>query len=449
MFLGCDEINEYSFDKVIYLDYKSLALYYGDEQEIVASPSAGRDAVQWTSEDETVATVSSTGRVKAVGVGETRIFASLGTGRTELPVTVTIPTADVVISRAGKKRVAFDLVISNDRVKTVKITRMDNNESQETDINFQRGTFLVYYTEPTAERYPFRLVCIDKYGNESVPVDRYIQSYGDAFQNTLTKRSINVVTKFGNGYAIGLSATSAEYAYSEVSYKNLNGVDVSKQISGRDPAIYLYDYDGSGFSLITYFFPEPTAADTFYTEKIIHSGGVNYDRSVVITSSASTFIRPGDFDLGGEDSGGEYFGFHDSNTGHDPGSSGISYRRRFGDYLSDAVDIEDDNNGNVGYTNPGEWLMYTVEVRDEGDYEIDWNVSVNGSGAVCHIEVDDVPYPKYDLVSNGGWTDWRYYCERNNAQPPVVHLTQGKHTIMYVWDGPNCNYNGLRITPKL
>jgi hypothetical protein len=382
--------------------------------------------------------VSSSGLIKATGVGETRIIASLATGKIELPVTVTIPAADKITGCPGNTRAVLELSISNDRVKSVKVTRTDNNQSQETEVNFQRGNITVYYTGLAEGRYPFRVVCLDEYGNESVPVELYIQVYGEIYQSTLKIRPVSVVTKFGNGYAVGWGVTSG--IYSELYYRNTQGVDIVKKIPVQDQATYLYDYDGSGFSQITYYLPESTAVDTFYTEKIPYTGSVN-DRAVVITSSEVAYARPGDFDLGGDG-----IGFHDSDTKHD-GSDGANYRKNLGDYLSDAMDIEG-SGGNIGYTNAEEWLMYTVDVRDEGNYEIDWYISVNGDGAACHVEVDDVPSDVYPMNNNYNWSDWRYYCERENISPPVYHLTVGKHTVKYVWDGSSYNYNGLRFKYK-
>jgi hypothetical protein len=439
MFSGCGISKEYDYDRYIYIDERSVSLYYGDEKQVVASPSYERNDIKWTSEDPSIATVSASGLIKATGVGETIIVASLGEDRTELPVTVTIPTADKVTGRPGNKRAALELEISNDRVKAIKITRLDNDQSQEADVNFQSGTVTVYYTGLTEGRYNFRVVCIDQYDNESVPVDLNIQVYGDIYQSTLTVRPVSVVTKFGNGYAIGLGVTSC--MYSELFYTNLQGEAITKKIPVQVQSLYLYDYDGSGLSQIAYYLPESTAVDTFKTAKITYSGSVN-DRATVITSSDVTYVRPGDFDLGGEG-----VGFHDSNSDHDPGSSGANYRTNLGDYASAAMDIEGDG-GNIGYTNDGEWLMYTVDVRDEGNYEIDWYISVNGSGAACHVEVDGTSSDIYPMVNNSNWSDWRYYCERNGIAPPVYHLTPGKHTLKYVWNGGSYNYNGLRVTPK-
>jgi hypothetical protein len=238
---------------------------------------------------------------------------------------------------------------------------------------------------------------------------------------------------------VKLGSTSS--LYSDFFYRNDRGEDVVTRVTSAASAVYLYDYDGSGFGRISYYLPEAMATDTFHTAKVAYSGSIN-DISVVVTSSAVTYVKPGDFDLGGEG-----VGFHDSNTNHDPGSGGADYRTNLGDYLSAAMDIEG-SGGNIGFTNNGEWLMYTVYVQDEGDYEIDWYISVNGGGAACHIEVDGNASPVYILTNNANWSDWRYYCEREGIAAPVYHLTVGKHKIMYYWNGGDFNYNGLRITHK-
>jgi hypothetical protein len=343
-------------------------------------------------------------------------------------------------ANTGFKRIEIKVYVKSQRVDFVRVyfTRNAKADSSDIQVGNRAGTFGTIINDMPEFEYLFSLVSFDKYGNRSLPYELSGKVVGDNYQSMLRDRPISVVTKFGNGYAIGLGATSS--LYSELLYRNTDGVSVTKKISTQDPAVYLYDYDGSGFSQITYYLPDSTAVDTLRLETS-YTGQVN-DRVTVITSSTVTYAKPGDFDLGGEG-----VGFHDSNTGHDPGSGGADYRPNLGDYLSAAMDIEGDG-GNIGYTGDGEWLMYTVDVRDEGDYEIDWYVSVNGSGAACHVEVDGNSSEVYQMVDNYNWSDWRYYCERNDVAPPKYHLTAGKHTVKYVWNGGSFNYNGLRFTPK-
>jgi hypothetical protein len=436
---GCDDIKEYSFDQVIYLDAQSLALYYGDERQMTASPSTKRDAIQWTSEDPAIATVSASGLVKATGVGETRIFASLGAVRTELPVTVSIPTVDKVTGRPGNRRVALELAISNDRVKTVKVVRTDNDAAQETDVNFQSGTITVYYTGLPEGRYQFRITCFDEYDNESVPTELYVQAYGDIYNGTLALREYDKVSKFGNGLTVSWKNQTGNWI--EFFYTDEAGEPASRIVPVTAHSSHIPDFGAEPLSYNVLYLPEVTAVDTFRVGRVNYTGTIADYTTYVRASPAVTLVKPGDFDLGGEG-----IGFHDSDSNHD-GGEGANYRKDRGDTQSDAMDIEG-GGGNIGYTNSGEWVMYTVHVIDEGDYAIDWFISVNGSGAACHIEVDGVSSDVYQLANNSNWSDWRYYCEREGLEPPVFHLTPGKHTVRYYWNGGNHNYNGLRFTHR-
>jgi hypothetical protein len=251
-------------------------------------------------------------------------------------------------------------------------------------------------------------------------------------------RPVTVATKFGNGYAVALG--TVKNTYSDFFYTDLLGNEVQVRALASDPAVYLYNCDGSGFSQIASYVSE-SLADTFRTEKTVYTGTVN-DRSVTATSSTPAIISPGNFDLGGEG-----IGFHDSDNVHQ-GIGGVNYRTNLGDYLSAAMDI-DGAAGSISYTASGEWLSYTINVQDAGNYEIDWYVSVNNAaGGSCHVEVDGVASEIFQMVTNSSWSAWRYYCERNSVAPPVYSLAAGRHTVKFVWHSNTFYYNGMRMTYK-
>ncbi|MDR3309038.1 MAG: carbohydrate-binding protein [Tannerella sp.] len=430
---GCGDKYDKEIEKNFYVNKTALSLYYGDKVQMTASPASG--TFGWTSEDPTVATVTASGLVEAVGVGTTNILISMDDILKEIPVTSIVPTVDKVTGMPGNKRAALKLTITNDRIKSVKVTRVDNNESQETEINYQSGTISLYYNNLNDGNYLFRVFAYDKFGNESAPVELNVKAYGDVYQSSLVNREINVVSKFGNG----LSISWKNQAGSWVKFL-YNNETASKVIAVSAQSTHLADYDAGTFSYSTLYLPETAAVDTFASAQTSYTGRV--DDYITYVRTGETVVNPGDFDLGGDG-----VGFHDSNTNHDPGSGGANYRPSRGDTQSDAVDIEGDG-GNIGYTGGGEWLAYTVHVLDEADYEIDWYISVNGGGAACHIEVDGVKSSAYQMVNNSNWSDWRYYCERNSVAPPVFHLTAGKHKVTYYFEGGDHNYNGLRLKSK-
>jgi hypothetical protein len=159
------------------------------------------------------------------------------------------------------------------------------------------------------------------------------------------------------------------------------------------------------------------------------------DVSGTLTSSETTILGGGNFDLGGEG-----VGFHDADD-----LNGLNdYRAKLGDFESAAMDITE-SGGSIGWSNSGEWVQYTVDVAEADYYEIDWYITAGGD-SYCHVEVDgSVVGDIYTVVSNNSWIDWRYYCEQNGVVPPYLYLTEGKHTVRFVWDAGNLNFNGLRL----
>lgn len=154
------------------------------------------------------------------------------------------------------------------------------------------------------------------------------------------------------------------------------------------------------------------------------------------TLSASTpcIVKAADFDFGGEG-----YGFHDSDSSDASGQNG-SYRKSKGDSQSTAVDIEGAGQ-NVGWTNPGEWLLYTIDVKDAGDYQIEVNVAVPGSGS-SHLEVDGRNATGSIAVPNtGGWGSFQWVKNANM----IVNFSEGKHKVKYYFETGH-NFKELRFT---
>ena len=430
---ACTDGKEYVVDHTVYVNYNSLNLFPGDQMQLQASPAD--ETFEWTSEDQAVAKVNASGLVEATGAGTTNIIAAAGRIRKMVAVTVTIPTADNVTARAGRNRVQVELDIRSDRIKTVKVVREDNNESMTMDINYQAGVYNAYYTDLPEGRHSFSVYCYDRYENESPPVEIVATAYGATYQAQLKNRTIKAATAFGNGLCISWADDDSYRC--NLSYLDVTGISRTRAVTRTENASYLTDY-GSGLKYRTAFLPEALSIDTFYVEEIAYE---NIDNKAPVFSAANPCeIQARDFDIGGEG-----VGYHDSDDSNSGGNN--AYRENLGDMNSRGVDVE--GGLNLGYTNAGEWLMFTVNVIDAGDYVADMYLSVNGDGAKYSLEVDGVKTEAYDLVNNSNWSDWRWYHQTNPSQPqPVVNLTEGVHKIKFVFESGGFNFMALKFTHR-
>ena len=147
-------------------------------------------------------------------------------------------------------------------------------------------------------------------------------------------------------------------------------------------------------------------------------------------------IQAENFDLGGEG-----ITYHDTEAAN----QGNQYRP------ADGVDIEktsDIGGGyNIGWTLPGEWLAYKVNVANTGNYNLEARVAYgNTGGGIFHIEFNGVdktgPITVPDTGSYQTWT----------TLTKTVSLSAGQQVMKIVmdkagdWDVANINY--IRITPQ-
>jgi len=349
---------------------------------------------------------------------------------------------DVYFSSLPNKLLKSAFVIGNELVLTWGI--MENELALFTKMYYKNTAgqtvekkILLTDTKTTLYDYDSELGFQTLFLIDPTVIDTFnsVLKVADVLDYPLVNRKIAVASTFGNGLTV--SWANQDGIEIELFYTDVDGQSATKSFPVNEVSCFVDDYGSGPLSIRTTHQP---AAIVYKSATEVYTGTIaNY---ATIVTGAVTIVAPGDFDLGGEG-----IGFHDSNTGHDPGSGGANYRPSRGDTQSAAMDIEGDG-GNIGYCNAGEWLMYTVDVRVAGDYEIDWYISVNGDGAAASIEVDGERSERYNMVNNSNWSDWRYYCERNSLDPPLFYMTAGKHKVQYYFEGGSHNYNGLRITKK-
>ena len=107
---------------------------------------------------------------------------------------------------------------------------------------------------------------------------------------------------------------------------------------------------------------------------------------------------PGTIQAEDFDTGGEGVAYHDNG----PNNVGGAYR-------SGGVDIEASPSGgyDVGWTSPGEWLNYTVDVASAGTYTVQLRVASPGGGAIrVGFNNASSVWQPLDIPNSGGWQSW-------------------------------------------
>ncbi|MEO0581935.1 MAG: carbohydrate-binding protein [Bacteroidota bacterium] len=175
------------------------------------------------------------------------------------------------------------------------------------------------------------------------------------------------------------------------------------------------------------------------------SGTVSGTASITVNPVITTSLTfPGIIQAEDYDEGGQGAGYNDNS----PGNTGNSYR-------TDDVDIEataDQGGGfNVGWITTGEWLKYTFNVTQGGDYQLDLRVASPQANASFYVEIDGANVSgTVSVPTTGGWQAWQTIAVNDIA------LSQGVHAlyVRIVSGGFNLNYiegtiQGTSPTPMI
>ena len=170
------------------------------------------------------------------------------------------------------------------------------------------------------------------------------------------------------------------------------------------------------------------------------------------------------------DLGGEGMAYHDSD-GINSGSGNLNpadgtYLNEF--RINEAVDISytkdggvDDTEYNwvqprmkqlyVGWTEPGEWLNYTVNVQQSGRYLVGLTYTANDDGQISlSVDNQDVTGPlnipsTYHNEDKEAWRQWHHWNYLNDLTQ--IELKEGVHVLtLHTVSNGNMNYDFLEFT---
>jgi len=213
----------------------------------------------------------------------------------------------------------------------------------------------------------------------------------------------------------------------------------SIEVAGPGPMSYQWYFNGSaisGATSATYTIASTTEDETgeYYCE-IENSFGTTKSKTVSLEVRYRSpyydepLAVPGIVQFEDYDKGGEYIGYHDA-----------SWSNTAGAYREDDVDIEPIQGMNgenaVGFTEPNEWLAYSVNIGWAGEYEIDVYYACQEGGGTSSIELDgEVIVPVNEMTSTGGWFTYK-------KKTYTVDLPAGEHVLKFniIKPGYNLNY---------
>jgi glucose/arabinose dehydrogenase len=148
----------------------------------------------------------------------------------------------------------------------------------------------------------------------------------------------------------------------------------------------------------------------------------------------SPAIIPGRVEAEAYDTDGEGIAYHDLSTGNAGGA-----------FRNNGVDIQGaaGSNYNVGWTEAGEWLEYTVNVTVHADYDIIFKVATPYDNKVIHLEQNGVNITGPIAVPNtGGFQNWQTVTVSH------IHLHENISELRVHFESNDINFDYIDFTPS-
>lgn len=107
----------------------------------------------------------------------------------------------------------------------------------------------------------------------------------------------------------------------------------------------------------------------------------------------------------------------------------------------------------LGWTQPGEWVNYTVDVRQSGIYQIGLMYTANGDGTIS-LSINDNKLPQnYFIPSTNrkedalAWRQWHHWNKIDSIGE--IYLPKGIHTLkLAITSNGNMNFDFLEMKLK-
>jgi endonuclease/exonuclease/phosphatase family metal-dependent hydrolase len=146
--------------------------------------------------------------------------------------------------------------------------------------------------------------------------------------------------------------------------------------------------------------------------------------------SGSPVSLPGTIQAENFDNGGQGVAYSDTTSAN----LGNAYR-------STGVDLEQASAGgyNIGWTDTGEWVQYSVNVASAGTYMLSFRVASHGQGSF-HLEMNGSNVTgSLTFPNTGGWQNWQSVTK-------TVNLSAGAQTARLVIDSKGGNFDSITVS---
>jgi CSLREA domain-containing protein len=242
-----------------------------------------------------------------------------------------------------------------------------------------------------------------------------------------------------SGFGATVTSGNVVLKWNANSEPDLKGYNLSRSASPTGPFTPL---SGSLLTATTYTDSTVAAGSTVYyrVTAVDQTGNMSgpSQTSATIPSSSTGLPVPGLIQAEDFDNGVEGTAYHDTTLGNNGGvyrSSDVDIQRCTDTSTTPGTDCY-----NIGWTDPGEWLAYTLAVTEGGIYQASIRVATSGSNRSFHLELDGVNISGPVIVPNsGGWQTWTTIT-LNGLQIPAK-----THRLRIVLDTGLFNLNWIEL----
>ena len=107
----------------------------------------------------------------------------------------------------------------------------------------------------------------------------------------------------------------------------------------------------------------------------------------------------------------------------------------------------------IGWTEPGEWICFTVKVNETANYLVALMYTANGDGAIS-IDIDNMPatgplkiFSTHNDKDTIAWRQWHHWKRVDSLT--TIHLQKGWHLItLHSVENGDMNFDYLEFVPN-